>query len=187
MISYLKGAIILKDTGSVIIDVQGVGYKVFLALPTLQDLQEGELATFFCFQYVKEDRLELYGFNTKEQLKMFGVLNNIQGIGPKAALLLSSLGSTEELRKAIHNKDARFFAGIKGIGTKKIQKVILELTGKLEDMGPRASDREDEAVQALLRLGFSVNEARNALEDVSPKVADVQQRIKEALKLLGKR
>lgn len=188
MISSLKGIVILKTAGSIIIDVQGVGYKVFLAPQNLQDLQEGKPGEVFCFLYVKEDRMELYGFKTVEQMKMFEVLNTISGVGPKAGLALSSLGSIEEFQKAIKERNEQFFAGTKGIGKKKIQKIIVELAGKLTDIVLPGKEREiDEAVHALSRLGFSANEARSALQDVSPKTKDVQQRIKEALKLLGKR
>mgnify|MGYP001558459348 CR=1 FL=1 len=188
MISYLKGTVILKNAGSIIINVQGVGYKVFLAPQNLQDFQEGELAAVFCFLYVKEDRMELYGFKNPEQLQMFEVLNTISGVGPKAGLALSSLGSIEEFQKAIKERNEQFFAGTKGIGKKKIQKIIVELTGKLDDFTLPGKEREtDEAVYALVRLGFSASEARNALQEISPSIQDVQQRIKEALKLLGKR
>lgn len=188
MISYLQGTVILKNAGSIVIDVQGVGYKVFLAVQNLQDFTEGQPGEAFCFLYVKEDRMELYGFKTPEQLQMFEVLNTISGVGPKAGLALSSLGSIEEFQKAIKERNEQFFAGTKGIGKKKIQKIIVELTGKLDDIALPGKEREtDEAVYALVRLGFSANEARGALQDVSPKTKDVQQRIKEALKLLGKR
>jgi len=188
MISYLNGTVILKNAGSVVIDVQGVGYKVFLAPQNLQDFKVGEAGAVFCFLYVKEDRMELYGFKTEEQLKMFEVLNTISGVGPKASLALSSLGSIEDFQKAIKERNEQFFAGTKGIGKKKIQKIIVELTGKLDDFALPGKDLEtDEAVYALVRLGFPAFVARTALQEVSPKVKDVQQRIKEALKLLGKR
>ena len=188
MISYLTGTIILKNAGSVVINVQGVGYKVFLAPQNLQSLHQGEVGAVFCFLYVKEDRMELYGFKNPEQLQMFEVLNTISGVGPKAGLALSSLGSIEEFQKAIKERNEQFFAGTKGIGKKKIQKIIVELTGKLDDFAlPGKEVETDEAVYALVRLGFSAPEARSALQEVSPEVKDVQQRIKEALKLLGKR
>ena len=187
MISYLKGNIVAQQADSIILDVQGVGYKVFLAKKTLAKLPlASQQAEIFCHLCLKEETIELYGFLSQEALRLFEILNNISGIGPKAALALSSLGTIDELRKAIQKKDEAFFAGTKGIGKKKIQKVILELTGKLEEFEGTGRTEKDEAITGLMSLGFSSQQARNALGQVPKDITQTEQKIKEALKILSK-
>lgn len=189
MISYLRGKIIYRTNTSIILDVQGVGYKVFLADKTLQKIQNASEAEIFCSLCVREGgTIELYGFLSAETLQLFTTLQSISGIGPKAALVLSSLGSTDQLKKAIEEKDVSFFAGVKGIGQKRIQKVILELTGKLETTFQKdMKETGDEALEGLLSLGFSSKDAKIALSRVPSAVVKPEERIKQALKFLGRK
>ncbi len=188
MISYLKGTIIYKEQDFIILNVNGVGYKVFLAPKTFKQVAGENEVEIFCSLYVREgETLELYGFLNTETLRLFNILQGISGIGPKAALALSSLGSIEQLKKAIETKDTRYFNGVKGVGQKKIQKVILELTGKLETSFQNGKvSNEDEALQGLLSLGFSPKDAKRALARIPSTITETQQRVKEALKLLGR-
>jgi Holliday junction DNA helicase RuvA len=187
MISYLKGKILLKRAGSLILETGGVGYKVFVGEAMLSQVKEGQERELFCYLYLREDRMELYGFSNPETLRFFEVLNTISGIGPKAALALSSLGSIDEFKKAIEQKNERFFSTTKGIGKKKIQKIIVELTGKLDDIETPKSAKPDDALDSLVALGFSKSDARQALSHVSPEITQTEQRIKEALKFFGRR
>jgi len=115
---------------------------------------------------------------------LFETLRGISGIGPKAALKLSSLGTKEQLREAIEKGDASFFAGVHGIGQKKIQKVILELTGKLKTL-KRGDENEgdDDAVDALIALGFSRQKAKEALSKIPQGLGSLKEKVKEALKI----
>ena len=153
MISYLKGKILFRGSEYIILETNGVGYKVFLPGAVLLQFAEGqEGAEIFCaLQIRKDETMELYGVPSFEALKLFEVFRDVSGIGPKAAMVLASLGKPEDIRKAIVSRNTGFFRGIKGIGEKKIQKVIVELTGKLGGFEePRSSG--DEAVDSLASL-----------------------------------
>ena len=188
MISYISGKIILRKDKFVIVETGGVGYKVFISQKTLSKLSpDADQATFFCFQNVKEDALDLYGFMTHEELEFFETLMEIRGVGPKSALDIASLGSLAAIKDKILKQDEKIFAGIPGIGLKKAQTIILELTGKiklLDSLKQKAS--ADPAQDALTQLGFSSQQAKEALAAVPATIKDMEERIKLALKSLGK-
>lgn len=187
MISHLQGTIIFRGKDFIIIDVNGVGYKVFLSDKTLSKLPEKEtLLKLYTFLYWREKAVELYGFLTLEELKLFELLNDISGIGPRTALQLTSFGSLEQLKNELNKGKV----DIKGLGHKKLQKIMLELTGKIKELqkAPAGNQEyeEDEALEALVSLGVKVQHARSALRQVAPEISDIKMRIKEALKILGK-
>lgn len=188
MISYLKGRVLSLAPDSFILEVGGVGYKVFVSHALLSSLKEGRELEVFCHLHMRrEETMELYGVSSPDALTVFESLLGVSGIGPKAALAISSLGSAQDLQKAITEGDERFFAGIHGVGRKKIQKIILELTGRLSNSRTRAAaEKKDEALQALVSLGFTSKDAREALSQISESVQDPQKRVQEALKLLGR-
>lgn len=183
MISYLKGKVIAKNKDSVTLDVQGVGYKVFLSERNLEDIESGQELEVFCFLDARERALELYGFLKKKELELFKELKGISGVGSKVALKISALGSLEEIKEDIENKNTEAFKQIKGVGKKRAQKIILELTGKIEKETETKSISEKN-VQALANLGFSKKRAKEALQDVSAE--DDEEKVKKALKKLGK-
>jgi Holliday junction DNA helicase RuvA len=189
MISYLEGKIILKKDKFVIVNVAGVGYKVFLSANALSMISEiGKDVKLFCFTDVKENAIDIYGFSNPRQLDFFEILDSIRGIGPKAALEISSLGSLEEIKEKVLAKDENLFSKIPGIGRKKAMAIILELTGKIRELAPKsfaAKAAEDEAEEGLVGLGFVRQKAKLALKDV-PQNLSSEERIKQALKLLGK-
>lgn len=188
MISYLSGKIILRKDKFVILEIGGVGYKVFLSQQSLQKLPEvGGDVKLFCFQNVREDALDLYGFLTYEELEFFEVLMEIRGVGPKSALDIAALGSLEKIKDRILKQDEKIFAGIPGIGAKKAMTIILELTGKIKMINSaKLKGSKDPAEDALTQLGFSSQQAKEALAQVSPAIKDMEERIKTALKSLGK-
>ena len=155
----------------------------------LARVEEGEEnVEVFCFLHIRKDEtIELYGVPSFAALKLFKAFRDVSGIGPKAAMLLSSLGTPEEIRKAIEQRNLTFFKGLKGIGEKKIQKVIVELTGKLENVETTRSAKLDDALESLVALGFSKSDAKETLSRISPEVTQTEQRVKEALRLLGRR
>ena len=156
MISYLQGKIILKKDKFIILEVNNIGYKVFVSRATLYKLPEiGENLKFFCFQNVKEEALDLYGFFTYDELDFFEILTVIRGVGPKAALEISALGSLDKIKDRILMQDEKIFEGIPGIGAKKAMTIILELTGKIKMLsGSKSKGPTDEAEDALSQLGF---------------------------------
>ena len=197
MISYLQGKIILKKEKFVIIEVAGIGYKVFLSRQTLlklpafapEELRQGKpeigSVKFFIYHDIKEDKSDLYGFLTYEELEFFETLNDIRGIGPKAALELSVVGPLEKIKDKILKQDENVFAGIPGIGQKRAMTIILELTGKIKQLGQKSSSA-DEAENALVQLGFSKQQAKEALSHIASDIKNTEERIKLALKNLGK-
>ncbi|OHA63619.1 MAG: Holliday junction DNA helicase RuvA [Candidatus Wildermuthbacteria bacterium RIFCSPHIGHO2_01_FULL_47_27] len=189
MIAYLQGTIIFRGGDFVVLDANGVGYKVFLTEKTLSNLPKNdEFLKLYTYFHLREETAEIYGFLTYGELQLFETLNNVSGIGPRTALILSSFGSLEQLKAIIDRQDAKALQNIKGIGTKKLQKIALEITGKITEMGMRPSvlPAEEEAVGALISLGFSRQQAKAALADVAKEIQDPQERLKEALKLLGR-
>lgn len=189
MISYLQGNLILRGKDFLIIDVNGVGYKVFISEKTLSKLPENEQQLkLYTFLHSREETSELYGFLTYAELELFEVLNRISGIGPRTAMTLASFGSLENLKKVIESQDEKFLKGIKGIGRKKMQKITLEITGRIKERKQikEFTEEDDEALKGLISLGFSRQQAKETLSHVSSEVKDTSQRIKEALKLLGR-
>jgi len=187
MISYLRGKIILKKEKYIILDVNGVGYKVFLSKRTFSKIPEiGKELKVFCFLDVRETAMDLYGFLTREELEFFEILEGIRGVGPKAALEISSLGSLEEVKEKIKTQDIKAFEGIPGIGRKKATAIMLELSGKIKEIFSKTEPKiRDEAEEALISLGFSRQKAKESLSRV-PKNIPTEERIKMALKFLGK-
>ena len=186
MISFLSGKIILKRGKFIILEVNNIGYKVFLSRQTLLALPEiGEPIKIFTYQNVKEEALDLYGFLTYEELEFFETLMDIRGVGPKSALDISALGSLDKIKDRILKQDEKIFEGIPGIGSKKAMTIILELTGKIKMLGQKKGSA-DEAESALIQLGFSKQQAKDALGRAPSSVKDSEERIKLALKTLGK-
>ena len=188
MIAYLEGKIILKTEKFIILDVNSVGYKVFLSPKTLNKLpQKNQNLKFFCYLNVKEKALDLYGFLNPQELELFEILIDIPSIGPKAALEISSLGSIEKIKEAIEKEDEKIIKEIFNIGKKKAQIIILELSRKIKKAIPKESPiLEDEAYQALINLGFSRQKVKEALARGPKEIKDTENRIKEALKILGR-
>ncbi|MDD5621137.1 MAG: Holliday junction ATP-dependent DNA helicase RuvA [Candidatus Pacebacteria bacterium] len=183
MINYISGNILEKTDVWATVENQGIGFKVFLSLNDLNQIRLGGKVKLFCRFFMRNENPELYGFLDKEQLKVFEMLEKISGIGPKAAMLIAPLGTFEKLKKAVESQDYNYFKNIKGIGTKKIQKIILEISGEIKkiDVVPD----EDEAVSALNNLGFPVSVARQILDKIDKNI-DTEERIKQALKMLAK-
>lgn len=186
MIGYLKGKILLKSKGFVIVDVNGVGYKVFVSEyaleKTLKNKSETEL---FVFPYLKRETIELYGCPTQKEFELFQVLEKMAGIGPKTALSLASFGSLAELKKVIEGENAEQHKLLKGIGRKRLQRLSLELTGKIQGLEKKDFATKDKAFQALSALGFPGNAAKIALSQIPKSVKNTQERIRMGLKLLG--
>lgn len=184
MIHYLKGKIEFKDEKFLVIEVAGLGYKVFCSPSTLKKVSEDKLVKLFTSLYLREDSAELYGFLSAQELELFETLNEISGIGPKTAMLLASLGSLEKLKEIIEK--GQLPKEIKGIGKKRAQKILLELTGKAKEIEtPQKIAKTDEALDALISLGFSKQRAKEALSKISGEMPE-EEKIKKALEILGR-
>jgi len=190
MISFIQGKVILKKEKFVILEVSGIGYEIFLSKTSLDKVpQIGQNLKIFCYLDIGERSLRLYGFFDYETLELFKLIRNIPGVGPKAALEISSIGPPEKIKKEIERGNEKIFEGIPGIGKKKAKKIILELSGKLKTLPSPSKEKkipEDEAFVALLNLGFKKEEIKKALSQISEEIKLPEERVKQALKLLGK-
>src|SRR3989344_3161929 len=185
MISYLKGTVLAKNPDSIILQVDSLGYKLFLAKKNLDQLKEGDNAEFFCSLQIKRDEtLELFGVESAQTLQVFDLVRGISGIGPRAAMNIASLGTPDQLKKALEEGDETFFQGIHGLGPKKIKKILLELTGKFKTAEPKEEPKDKELVDAMVALGFPRTKAKDALSRVGSEIVNQQQRLREALKLV---
>lgn len=185
MISYLNGKIILKRDKFIILEVNNIGYKVFLSKKSILNLSGiGQELKLFCFQDVKETALDLYGFFNYEELEFFDILNDIRGIGPKVAIEISSLGPLEKLKDKIIHQDETIFQSVPGIGQKRAMTIILELTGKIKNISKQKISSGDEVEDALVGLGFSRQKVKEILPQIPKSLGNTEERVKEGLKLL---
>lgn len=190
MIAYLKGKVIKKKENFLIIENQGVGYKVFVGSEVVLQAKEGGVMEFYIYQHVREDTLSLFGFPEYSQLELFELLISISGVGPKTALGVFALASVEDVKSAILNEDATILKKVSGIGAKTAERIVLELKNKVSgDFGEIKSKDEltagSDAIEALVSLGYPANQAREALKKVDKSITDTGQKVKEALKLIN--
>ena len=191
MIAHLDGQVTEKLPTSIIIDVHGVGYEVIISAPDAETVNLGDRKMFYTYHAVRDNGEDLYGFSSLAAKKLFEMLISVNGIGPKAAIGILSLGTPEEVRNAIANTDASFIAKAAGVGKKSAERVIVDLRDRvgipshygatetkftLAPTGPN-----DEALDALIALGFPLKEATEALASVDASLS-VEERIKQALK-----
>lgn len=191
MISYLKGKISYKLKNVVIIEVNNIGYSVFVGENFFNELKIGQELELFTHQYVREEALDLYGFKTLEELEFFELLISISGIGPKSAISVLAVAKLSDIKESIVRGDSHLLTKVSGIGKKIAERVVLELKDKLFKMGGDynlSSERGSsiDEIDALMALGYSVSEAREALNQVDKDIIDSGQRIKEALKKMSK-
>lgn len=172
-----------------IVDVHGVGYEVQVAAGDYEGLLLGEEVKFYTYHHIREQSQDLFGFSTLAAKKLFELLISVQGIGPKAALAILSLGDSEAVRNAIANEDAVFVAKASGVGKKSAERVIVDLADKVglplrydtTSTGiSQAIAHTDEALEALMALGYNLADASKALEGVSTELSTAQ-RVTEAL------
>jgi Holliday junction DNA helicase RuvA len=175
MISYIKGTIRHIDDKLITVERSGIGFDVFLNNRDTKTLSLGKEIEVFTELLLKDKEIELYGFLSVDKLKLFKSLKGISGVGPKSALDLSFVNSLEELKELIEKGE------VKGIGAKKLQKILLEITGKVKTI---RKDVDDEALSGLISLGFKKGQSQEALKKVPNEIEDTEKRIKEALKLL---
>ena len=192
MIAQLEGAVELITERFVVVKVGGVGYKIFLGADTLAKMSgRGERVLLWTHQHVREDMLDLYGFLHFAELEFFELLISISGIGPRGALSVLGVAPVETLKKAIAAGDTSYLTRVSGIGKKTAEKIVLELREKMSGRGvsveaPELKDEAD-ALEALIGLGYSQREAREALATVPNSLATVEKRVGAALQKLGKK
>lgn len=192
MISYLKGKIKNKGTGFIIAEVNNIGYQIFIASLFYADIAIGQEIEFYTHQYVREDSLSLYGFKNLEELELFELLLGISGIGPKSALGVMSIATVADVKESISRGDSALLTKVSGIGRKTAERVVLELREKISklsgevDRSNKGSLGSSDEIDALMALGYSLSQAREALNAVDPEITDSGERIRQALKKIGK-
>ena len=182
MIAKISGTITDILHGSVIIDVSGVGYEVFLTETHKEDIAIGSESSFYIAESIKEDEHTLYGFADLDTRTLYYQLNSVNGVGPKAAMSILSAHSSSEVGEAILKDDISLFSSVSGVGKKTAQRIILDLKGKLIEPSPdNKLDTNDAAYKALISLGYKSADAREALQNISTDL-NTQERVKQALK-----
>ena len=191
MIAHLSGTIAEKfGAGSIVIDVRGVGYEVSVSAGDFEAVVLGQDAKFYTYHHVREQAEELFGFSSLAAKKLFEMLITVQGVGPKAALAILSLGDAKHVRNAIANADSAFVQKAAGVGKKTAERVVVDLSDKvgLPTQYGRADtpvqvelNTSDEALEALMALGYTLADATKALEKVDANLPTAQ-RVTEALK-----
>ncbi len=195
MIALLRGILISKSPDRVVVDVGGVGYLAFIPLSTFEKLPDTGMETLLqTHLHVREDVLQLFGFISPEEKDFFTTLTAVSGVGPKLGLAILSGAKVGDLRKAIESEDVQFLSRIPGLGKKTATKLIFELRGKLperpEDSGPETSKIFDDALSALINLGYKKTETEAVLRKIIPKHSSdstdtLESTITKALKTLS--
>lgn len=185
MIASLKGKVILKRDDFIILEVAGVGYKIICPSFVLEKLKKGDILSLFTHLHLSQEKVALYGFLKEDELKFFEMLISISGIGPKAALGILALAPVKTLKEAIVGENLSFLTKVSGIGRKTAARVILELKSKLKDekVELRTAGLE-EVLEALIGLGYSTSQVREALRKIPESVKTVEEKVREALKRL---
>jgi len=190
MIAHLFGIVRTIRPSFLVLDVQGVGYKVACTTNTLEQLKVDDEVGLHTHLAVREDAMELFGFATHQELELFTMLLGVSGVGPRSALGIVGLDSITKLANAIAHSDIGYLTKVSGVGKKSAEKLVLELKEKvllldLQDVGTVRQDEED-ILEALKALGYRADEAREALRQVADGVTEQSARIREALRILSR-
>lgn len=205
MIAYIKGNLEMKMTGYIVIDVGGIGYKIYMTETGIENVGNiGEQVKVHTFYKVREDDISIFGFNTLEELKMFELLISVSGIGAKTAITMLSACEPTDFAIAIISEDVNTLKQIPGIGLKSAQRIILELKDKIKkeqqiqeltkaskktknkiEIAIEATQKLDEAIAALQVLGYNKKEIEKTFEKIDTKELSTEDLIRKGLALLG--
>ena len=193
MISHLTGSITYRDEKYLILDVNGVGYKIFITSDIFSKIGKDNVKpiTLSTYLAVRENALDLYGFLSRAELNFFELLITISGIGPKTAMSILNLASVHSIETAIQTGNITHLTKVSGIGKKIAEKIVLELKDKIDIVArtpehTQTMKNDSDVLEALKSLGYNQNESREALKKIPETINNTSQKIKEALKILGK-
>lgn len=167
-----------------VVETVGLGFKVFVGDKIWQEAKVAVEIELFTVTALKRDTIELYGCRGWEELEFLLFLLSISGVGPKTALILAEFGSVEKLKNELEKKGKMAAKNIKGVGRKKMQRILLELTGKIQQYQKQAGSEKTEPEKALSALGFSKQEIQEALSKVPPEIKEPEEVVKKALNFL---
>ncbi len=195
MITTLNGVVSEKLTDVVVLEVQGVGYGLLVPAEDYGLLNSGEPAKLYIYEHIREQAHDLFGFLTKDTKSLFEQLLEVNGVGPKMALNMLSIGSGQDVRQAIASGEVKFIQRANGVGKRVAERIVVELKDKVGLIGvdleatgllqSEANSMKDEAVEALTALGYSSQDATRALRGIDPELPTAD-RIKQALKVNSK-
>ena len=198
MIAYVKGKLDTKTNTFVVIDIQGIGYRVFMPAKSIENLGEiGQEVKVYTHYYVREDNISLYGFSSNEELRMFELLISVSGVGAKSAITMLSEISPSSFALAVITDDISKLVKIPGVGKKTAARIILELKDKLKTENTIETAEEvnveiekdnntNEAIAALQVLGYTRKEVEKVFEKIDTKKLELEEIIKMALKYLAR-
>ena len=190
MIAHVFGTVAEKFNDSIVVDTGGVGYEIYVAASDFERFSVGGEAKIYTYHHVREQAEELFGFSSLAAKKLFQLLITVQGVGPKAALAILSLGEAEIVRNAIANADHTFIQKAAGVGKKTAERVVVDLSDKVgvpvaydraDSLSQTLSNTADEALEALVALGYTLADATRALEGVDPALPTAE-RVTRALR-----
>lgn len=186
MIAHINGIVAEKFLSAVIVDVNGVGYEVQVTSTDHEAILLGEQVKLYTYHHIREQAQELFGFSTLAAKKLFEMLITVQGVGPKAGLAILSLGTPSDVQSAIARSDSAYIAQASGVGKKTAERVVVDLSDKVgaplsTQMHKISKNNSDEALDALMALGFSLADGIKALESVSDELPTAE-RVTLALK-----
>lgn len=197
MFAYIKGALELKSNGYIVIDINGLGYKIFMSQNNIDTIGElHDIIKVFTYVKVREDDISIYGFKTQEQLKMFELLISVSGVGAKSALVMLSCIEPSNFAIAVISNDVKVLTKVPGIGNKSAQRIILELKDKLkeeqleENSSKKTKDNSEninEAISGLMVLGYSKKDIEKAFEHLDIDNLSIEDLIKKGLILLSQK
>ena len=188
MIAHVSGVVAEKFGNAIIVDVNGVGYEVQVASGDFDSSVLGEQIKFHTYHHIREQSQELFGFSSLAAKKLFELLITVQGVGPKAALAILSLGDSEQVRNAVANGDSAYITKASGVGKRIAERVVVDLSDKVglaiqltRKIGSSGLIVSDEALEALIALGYTLADASKALENI-PTDIPTAKRVTQALK-----
>lgn len=200
MFAYIKGSLEMKSSGYIVIDINGLGYKVFMSQNNIDSIGElHDTIKVFTYVRVREDDISIYGFKTQEQLKMFELLISVSGVGAKSALVMLSCIEPSDFAIAVISNDVKVLTKVPGIGNKSAQRIILELKDKLKeeqleeklkDSSKKLKDNSEninEAISGLMVLGYSKKDIEKAFEHLDIDNLSIEDLIKKGLILLSQK
>lgn len=200
MFAYIKGSLEMKSSGYIVIDINGLGYKVFMSQNNIDTIGElHDIIKVFTYVKVREDDISIFGFKTQEELKMFELLISVSGVGAKSALVMLSCIEPSDFAIAVISNDVKVLTKVPGIGNKSAQRIILELKDKLKeeqleeklkDSSKKLKDNSEninEAISGLMVLGYSKKDIEKAFEHLDIDNLSIENLIKKGLILLSQK
>ena len=199
MISYIKGRLEIKSKDYIVVDVGGIGYKIFMSETAINELEKGKEVKIFTYMKVREDDISLYGFLNNEELVTFELLISVGGVGAKSAITILSNITPSKFALAVITNDVNTLKKLPGIGAKTAARIILELKDKMKTEQSIEENKNEEikeaivldnkandAVEALCVLGYTRKDVEKVLSNIDTNKLKVEEIIKQGLKYLGR-